>query len=347
MRLRNVAGLALALALFAGILGWLHERQQPPAQPPASRAWLPGLKPHQVTALCIATPGQPTIRARRDGKDWTLASKDGYPASGETIRQLLRSLADARLLEEKSASPENRERMGLSDQGKGQASRITLERGDAPPLVLLLGKRTSQGGQLVRQADDEGAWLIDRTVGLPVNDLALLDPRLTDLPFEQLRELTLSYGNGVRLNISRASEKDDGIRLQQFPSRPQLMGEAEAEQAARLFAALRLLEVAPAKASRQTAADLHAQEFRRRHAAGPASGTGAPVLVATDRQQGLLRRAGLSRQGLALPRGGSESGYRSRAPATQGIAGEAKQAGQALVAQVLSALARRRSQPAK
>ncbi len=46
--------------------------------------------------------------------------------------------------------------MGLSDQGKGQASRITLERGDAPPLVLLLGKRTSQGGQLVRQADDEG-----------------------------------------------------------------------------------------------------------------------------------------------------------------------------------------------
>ncbi|MDU2610233.1 MAG: hypothetical protein E7C76_05045, partial [Pseudomonas aeruginosa] len=32
---------------------------------------------------------------------------------------------------------------------------------------------------------------------------------------------------------------------------PQLMGEAEAEQAARLFAALRLLEVAPAKASRQ------------------------------------------------------------------------------------------------
>ncbi len=179
MRLRNVAGLALALALFAGILGWLHERQQPPAQPPASRAWLPGLKPHQVTALCIATPGQPTIRARRDGKDWTLASKDGYPASGETIRQLLRSLADARLLEEKSASPENRERMGLSDQGKGQASRITLERGDAPPLVLLLGKRTSQGGQLVRQADDEGAWLIDRTVGLPVNDLALLDPRLT------------------------------------------------------------------------------------------------------------------------------------------------------------------------
>ncbi len=83
MRLRNVAGLALALALFAGILGWLHERQQPPAQPPASRAWLPGLKPHQVTALCIATPGQPTIRARRDGKDWTLASKDGYPASGK------------------------------------------------------------------------------------------------------------------------------------------------------------------------------------------------------------------------------------------------------------------------
>ena len=206
MRLGSIAGLALALALFAGTLGWLHERQQPPAQPPASRAWLPGLKPHQVIALCIATP------ANRRSAPGAMAGLDARQQGrlsrlGETIRQLLRSLADARLLEEKSASPENRERMGLSDQGKGQASRITLERGDAPPLVLLLGKRTSQGGQLVRQADDERAWLIDRTVGLPVNDLALLDPRLTDLPFEQLRELTLSYGNGVRLNISRASER--------------------------------------------------------------------------------------------------------------------------------------------
>lgn len=250
MRLRNVAGLALALALFAGILGWLHERQQPPAQPPASRAWLPGLKPHQVTALCIATPANrrsaPGAMARtgRSPARTAIPPRGNHPAA--VAQPGRRAPAGG-----KSASPENRERMGLSDQGKGQASRITLERGDAPPLVLLLGKRTSQGGQLVRQADDEGAWLIDRTVGLPVNDLALLDPRLTDLPFEQLRELTLSYGNGVRLNISRASEKDDGIRLQQFPSRPQLMGEAEAEQAARLFAALRLLEVAPAKASRQ------------------------------------------------------------------------------------------------
>ncbi|MDT1000375.1 hypothetical protein RNI08_32095, partial [Pseudomonas aeruginosa] len=82
---------------------------------------------------------------------------------------LLRSLADARLLEDKSASPENRERMGLSDQGKGQASRITLERGGAPPRVRLRGHRPTQRGQLVRQADDEGAWLIDRTVGRPVN----------------------------------------------------------------------------------------------------------------------------------------------------------------------------------
>ncbi|MFK1437545.1 hypothetical protein AXX04_06015 [Pseudomonas aeruginosa] len=246
MRLRNVAGLALALALFAGTLGWLHERQQPPAQPPASRAWLPGLKPHQVTALCIATPGKPVIHLRRDGKGWKLASRAEYPASGEAIRQLLRTLADARLLEEKSALPENRERMGLADAGKGQASRIILERGDAPPLVLLLGKPSAQGGQLVKRDEDDRAWLIDRTVGLPLGDLALLNRQLTALPFEQLSELSLSYSNGVRLNISRKDERDDGIHLQQFPSKPRLMGEAEAEQAARLFSALTLVDVAPA-----------------------------------------------------------------------------------------------------
>lgn len=251
MRLRTVAGLSLALVLLAAAFSWLHERQQPPAQAPASRAWLPELKPHQVTALCIATPGKPPIRLRRDGKVWKLASRADYPASGVAIRQLLRTLADARLLEEKSASAENRERMGLADEGKGQASRITLERGDAAPLVLLLGKPTPQGGQLVRQGEDARAWLIDRTVGLPLGDLALLDRKLTALPFEQLRELTLSYSNGVRLGISRSSEQDAGIRLQQFPSKPRLMGEAEAEQSARLFSALTLVDVAPAAETRQ------------------------------------------------------------------------------------------------
>lgn len=42
MRLRTVAGLSLALVLLAAAFSWLHERQQPPAQAPASRAWLPG-----------------------------------------------------------------------------------------------------------------------------------------------------------------------------------------------------------------------------------------------------------------------------------------------------------------
>ncbi|MGV8546740.1 DUF4340 domain-containing protein, partial [Pseudomonas aeruginosa] len=52
-------------------------------------------------------------------------------------------------------------------------------------------------------------------------------------------------------HISRASEKADGSRLRQFPSSPQLRGQAEAGQAAPLCAARRLREVAPAKASRQ------------------------------------------------------------------------------------------------
>lgn len=110
-----------------------------------------------MTALCIVTPGQPAIRVRCDGRNWTLASKDGYPASRETIRQLLCSLADAHLLEEKSTSSENRKHVGLSDQGKGQASWITLERGDTPSLALLLGERTSQDEQLVRWTDDKRA----------------------------------------------------------------------------------------------------------------------------------------------------------------------------------------------
>ena len=153
MRLRNVAGLALALALFAGILGWLHERQQPPAQPPASRAWLPGLKPHPGDRAVHRHPGQPTIRASAMAQGLDARQQGRLSRLGETIRQLLRSLADARLLEEKSASPENRERMGLSDpgQGPGQPDRPGARRRAAAGPVAgqahLAGRAVGQAGR--------------------------------------------------------------------------------------------------------------------------------------------------------------------------------------------------------
>ena len=207
MRLGSIAGLALALALFAGRnLGWLHERQQPPAQPPASRAWLPGLKPHQVIALCIATPANrrsaPGAMARtgRSPARTAIPPRGNHPAAVAQPGRRAPAGGKERLAGKPRAHGTLR-----PGQGPGQPDHPGARRRAAAGSVA--GQAHSQGGQLVRQADDERAWLIDRTVGLPVNDLALLDPRLTDLPFEQLRELTLSYGNGVRLNISRASER--------------------------------------------------------------------------------------------------------------------------------------------
>lgn len=82
MRLRNVAGLARPGAVRRNL--GLAPRTAATARATACE---PRLAARAETApgdrAVHRHPGQPTIRARRDGKDWTLASKDGYPASGK------------------------------------------------------------------------------------------------------------------------------------------------------------------------------------------------------------------------------------------------------------------------
>ena len=113
------------------------------------------------------------------------------------------------------------------------------------PLVLLVGKDAQHGGSFVRRLGDPQAWLIDKRLPLPNNELEWLDRRIATLPFARVRELQLRYPKGERLDLYRDDAGQPNLQVRQLPTGRKLAYEAAANGAATLFADLRFADVAP------------------------------------------------------------------------------------------------------
>lgn len=238
MRGTTLLGLTLTCAVFIGALVKLIPN--PDIEPIVESLWLPELDVSQVNALTISRRDQPDIRVeRRDGL-WVVASWADFPAAPGGIVNLLRVLSSVRQVEAQSPQPQHRAALGLDDQ----ATRLTLERQDAKPLALLLGKQVRQGGQVVSLPDSEATWLLNENVPLPHSPLAWIDRRLTRIPFEHIRQLSLAYPNGARLKILREPANVSSLQLSQYPGTPKVMDEAGAASLLRLFGQLSIADIA-------------------------------------------------------------------------------------------------------
>ena len=71
---------------------------------------------------------------RGEDGSWAVAEKDGYPADVEKVRQTLISLAEARIVEPKTANPDFYDRLGVEgveDEAAGGLA-VMLTGADTP-----------------------------------------------------------------------------------------------------------------------------------------------------------------------------------------------------------------------
>jgi hypothetical protein len=84
-----------------------------------------------------------TVTLARTDAGWGVEERSGYPADFSQLETLLEALANARLLEQKTAKPEFFERLGLVDieQPGSEAVQLEIWNADEQPFVrVLLGK---------------------------------------------------------------------------------------------------------------------------------------------------------------------------------------------------------------
>ncbi|MEH6386905.1 DUF4340 domain-containing protein [Pseudomonas profundi] len=155
--------------------------------------------------------GDASVELVRTDKDWGVAEHHLFPAQRERLAALLHALRGARILEDQTANPDHHARLGLDPDAEGAETLAVNLKGDAE--ITLLYGNTVGSGQLVRFADDDQVWLVNRPLSMTVNSSEWLALDVIDIPMEQLSSARWEHADGEVLQLDKAEEGDYNFRL--------------------------------------------------------------------------------------------------------------------------------------
>lgn len=205
--------IALGIAAFLAIAGalFLSTQRNLPRDPHGS-SFLPSLAAelNTVTSLSVRK-GSPTpvVTVHRQGERWTVAQRADYPADMFKLRQLLQSLKDAKIREEKTSNPANYSIIGVEDPLKPRPSgaQIELIAQDGKHDVII-GKSVGNGN-FARRVGETTSYVIEPAISLEAEPRFWIDTKLLDLPADKIQSIEGKPATGPGYYLHRTSVGSD------------------------------------------------------------------------------------------------------------------------------------------
>jgi len=180
-------------------------------------ALLPGLAAGiaAVDGVTIRHGGAtPSVELRKMGSAWSVAERDDYPADIPKLRRLLLALADARVVEQKTANPANYAVLGVEDPASpgatgAEISLLTQAGAHAAAHAVIVGKSTGDGAY-VRLAGVAQSELVKPSISVETDPHYWIDASLFDVPVATIAALEVhpSAGPGYVLRRAAANATD-------------------------------------------------------------------------------------------------------------------------------------------
>jgi hypothetical protein len=213
----------------------------------AGQRLLPGLEAaaNQLGEVRIASAEERVTLLRTDGS-WGIAERDGYPADIGQLRRLVLALAEARVVERKTANPDNYERLGVGDPAEGGDGERLVLRGDGAEFAVFLGDPERGDFRYARVAGEAQGVLIDRNPEVPAEPAAWLDGALTDLPADEVRRVTITHADGESVVIEKADAEQTDFTVKGIPEGRELQYDTIANGIGGALAGLAAEDVRPA-----------------------------------------------------------------------------------------------------
>jgi len=224
------------------------------ADPQSGAAVLPELaKRADDVARLTLVHGESKATLLRQGDQWRVEEKSGYPADPTKVHQVLLGLAELRYVEAKTRKPEFYPRLEVEDAGqKGAKSTLVTASDEKGGLLgeILAGKRRVDqlgggvDGIYLRKPGEAQSWLARGTLDLAGDTLGWLDRKVIDLPQEKVKEAVLIQPDGSKLDIAR-DKPEDPLALKGSATAT-LKSDTAASEPANALAGVELADVRPA-----------------------------------------------------------------------------------------------------
>lgn len=220
----------IALAVALVVLGALAYFAQRTGSPKVTTGGLilPGLEAalNDIERVTIKKAGGETVATIEKHADgWTVAEKGGYPADVAKLRQNLRALAEAKILETKTANPEYYDKLGVADiadaKATGLAITITARGMDLGTLILGDAKGTKQ--RYARRANEAQSYLLDRDPNFPKTATQWLDGGIVDVRGNRVRQVTIKHPDGQVVTVSKPNADAPNFDVAGIPKGRELL----------------------------------------------------------------------------------------------------------------------------
>lgn len=244
-----ILGIVAVVAVGAGI--WLAGRQT--STPAESAGLYPELKQEldAITAVRIVKAGgTPAVELKRGEAGWTVSERANYPADEAKLRKLITSLAEAKLVEEKTANAGSYATLGVEDISNSAAGGIRIEiDGPKRPVQLIVGKQAS-GGQshYVRRADEPKSWLINKNIDTSAAADQWLRKSIIDVSADRVQSAEVTVAGAKPYSAVKKTRADADFTVEGLPKGKELSSPSAADSFATALAGLTLTDVQSASA---------------------------------------------------------------------------------------------------
>ena len=180
---------------------------------------------NDIKEVVIQTKEQ-TVTLKHDGQTWGVKEKANYRANFEKVKQVIVGLAELRIVEPKTKTPELYERLGLqdTDQEGSSSKMVTLKTTDNPEAArIVVGNQKPAKSNprmsdiYIRKPDDPQTWLVTGNLPLETVSGEWLDKEVTALTTKRVHQVTVTHPKGETLHLSKAKPEDLDFHLDSVP----------------------------------------------------------------------------------------------------------------------------------
>lgn len=248
---RNFIYLAVVTLLAVLLVVFVASRGGAPETQAGGNLLLPGMagQVNAVDSVEIVAAGTRTVaHLDRVGDQWQVKGLHGYHADWPKLRNLLASLAQAKVIEAKTGKPEYYARLGVEDVSNAEASGVLVKLGvEGETTAIIIGnKAQGRSGQYARLKDQAGSVLLDREFDIPEQTLEWADQEIIDINSAEVAEVEIIHPDGERVLVTKVSADQADFDLAGVPEGREIKSSWAANSLASTLSLLEMKTVRPA-----------------------------------------------------------------------------------------------------
>ncbi len=240
--------LAIVVAVLLTILVGLR-LSEGPTETESGQALFADLRDriNSIDALVIDGPENARVEIRRSDSDWVVASRDGYPADVAKVRSALLAIADAQVVEQKTANPERYAAIGLQEpEAEGSTGVRLAASGEGETFSVIIGNAASGTGRYVRRTGDAISLLIDKNPDVSADSSGWLDRELLDIDTGSIASVLVSHADGEEIQVEKSDPEAADFGVADIPDGRELSYPGVANGIAGALNGLELEDIRPA-----------------------------------------------------------------------------------------------------